>query len=363
MTVRFENVSYRYPGTSSGVSDIDIELKKGEILVIIGPSGSGKSTILKLLAGFIRPDQGRIMIDDTDVSDLSPRDRDLGVVFQSYALFPHMNAWQNVAYPLKVRNVAPEDRRLRAQQAIANVGLADFADRFPATLSGGQQQRVALARALVFEPRALLLDEPLSALDPALRGEMRDEILRVQQQANIATLHVTHDQEEALSLGHRVAVMHSGRILQVATPRALYDHPASRTVAAFVGQANLWPGRVDTAGSVRTPLGLLECRSTQGFAAGDETIVLVRPEYLIPHDTGDESDNANFFNGDIVRDRFLGSLRRYDFKVGDVIVRGETNGRGAFSAVSIPPDAVRLLPPETQRADLQTKRKDTCEQQ
>jgi putative spermidine/putrescine transport system ATP-binding protein len=205
MTVEFEGVSFAYPGTTAGVKDVDLRVEDGELVAVIGASGSGKTTLLSLLAGFLRPQRGRILVDGRDVTGLSPREREMGIVFQSYALFPHMQAWQNVAYPLKVRGVPLAERRKTADEALGMVGLACAGGRAPQTLSGGQQQRVALARALVFRPKALLLDEPLSALDAALRPRVRDEITRVQRAAGIATLHVTHDQEEALSMGDRVA--------------------------------------------------------------------------------------------------------------------------------------------------------------
>ncbi|MCP5152570.1 MAG: ABC transporter ATP-binding protein [Ectothiorhodospiraceae bacterium] len=341
MTVRFENVTFRYPDRRAGVFDIDLEVADGELLAVIGPSGSGKSTVLKLLAGFLEPESGRILIDGRDVTGTPPRARHLGVVFQSYALFPHMSAWRNVAYPLKVRGVATAERRRRAVDALGKVGLGEFVERMPATLSGGQQQRVALARALVFEPRALLLDEPLSALDMALRAGMRDEIVRVQQDAGIATLHVTHDQEEALSIGHRVAVMQAGRILQVAAPIELYDRPVDRDVAAFVGQANLWPGSVQAEGRVRTALGELQC-ATDGFPVGADVVVMVRPESVLPVEA--DSPGPNRFLGHLAHDRFLGSVRRYDLAVEGGVIRGETRHRMSLSAVRIPPEAVRLLP-------------------
>ncbi|WP_029003072.1 ABC transporter ATP-binding protein [Azorhizobium doebereinerae] len=345
MSVRFENVSFRYPGSTAGVFDIDLEIATGELLAVIGPSGSGKSTLLKLLAGFAVPDAGRILVDGRDVTDLEPHERALGVVFQSYALFPHMSLWRNVAYPLKVRGTPKAERRQRALDALARVGLAEFAERAPTSLSGGQQQRVALARALVFSPRALLLDEPLSALDAALRHGMRDEILRVQRGAGIATLHVTHDQEEALSMGDRVAVMHAGRLIQVAAPRELYDRPASRTVAAFVGHANLWDGEVRAPGRVVTRLGELAC-DTAGFEPGGRTCVLVRPEQVVPLAELPGAARPNVFYGRISEDRFLGAVRRCDLEVGSGLVRIETNIRTAIAAVSIPPEAIRLLPPD-----------------
>ncbi|HJS32629.1 MAG TPA: ABC transporter ATP-binding protein, partial [Alphaproteobacteria bacterium] len=202
-TLILDGVAFAYTGSPFRLTDIELTVAPGELVAVIGASGCGKSTVLKLVAGFLAPHRGRVLVDDADVTAMPPRVRNLGVVFQSYALFPHMTAWENVGYPLKVRGVAAGERRQRALRMLDVVGLSDFAHRRPPELSGGQQQRVALARALVFRPRALLLDEPLSALDAALRIEMRDEIRRLQREHAIATLHITHDQEEALSMADR----------------------------------------------------------------------------------------------------------------------------------------------------------------
>ena len=343
MTLRYENVSFTYPGASSGVFDISLEIGRGELLAIIGASGSGKSTILKLLAGFVKPDRGRILIEGAEVSALPPEARRLGVVFQSYALFPHMRLWENVAYPLKVRGMKKEGRRAQALEMLRRVGMDMRADDLPAALSGGQQQRVALARALVFEPRGLLLDEPLSALDAGLRVEMRDEILRVQRSAGIATLLVTHDQEEALSIADKVAVMREGRLIQLGTPRELYETPVNASVAAFVGQSNLWPGKIAGAGLVETAIGPLACE-THARSPGESVIVFVRPERVEPVDAAGMVEGPGSFSGQAAADRYLGPIRRIDLMVAGGLIRLETHQREPVTAVSIPRDAVRLLP-------------------
>ncbi len=354
MPVRFDAVSFTYPGTRTGVRGVDLAVEDGELVALIGPSGSGKSTCLKLLAGFFYPDHGRINVDGHDVGTLSPERRRLGMVFQNYALFPHMSTLDNVAYPLKVRGVTRAGRRRSAEEMLDRVGLSGFGDRAPKTLSGGQQQRVALARALVFEPRALLLDEPLSALDAGLRVAMRDEIRRVQREAGIATIHVTHDQEEALSIADRVAVMSEGEIVQVGRPDEVYDRPRTRFVARFVGQANFWQGTVCGAYEVDTPIGRLGHRQ-EGARAGDKVLVLVRPERLDLYFEDRETPPPNYFKGQVTQDRFLGSIRRFDFAVEGHVIRVETRDRAAPKAVAIPPDAVRLLPPddnETNKGDV-----------
>src|SRR5437588_4514025 len=242
--VSLEGVGYRYPGTQAGVTDITLDIAPGELVVCLGPSGCGKTTLLRLIAGFIKPDAGAIRLNGEDVSALPTRSRECGVVFQAYALFPHMRVRENVAYPLRVREVAADERRRRAADMLELVGLTGLSDRLPAQLSGGQQPRVALARALVFGPRAPLLDGPPSAPDAATRAAMRDEIRRIQRAQNIATLLITHDQDEALSLADRIVLLNEGRFVQSGSPHEIYDRPADAFIAGFVGRANLLDARV-----------------------------------------------------------------------------------------------------------------------
>ena len=343
MTIALEQVFFRYAPGGAGISNVSLTIAEGELMAVIGPSGCGKSTVLKLIAGFLAPQSGVIALGGRDMGQVPPRQRDLGIVFQSYALFPHMTLAGNVGYPLKLRGIAGAEAASRVSEALAMVGLAHLADRLPRSLSGGQQQRVALARALVFRPRALLLDEPLSALDAAMRGEMRDEIRRLQQLHGIATLHITHDQEEALSMADRVTVMREGQVLQTGTPREIYRRPASHAVAAFVGHANLMEGEALDATHVRTPLGPLKTQP-HGFAAGAQVSVLIRPEAIRPGAAG----GVNAFAGSIARDRFLGSLRRYDFATAaGVTLLVETDDPAAEPThVELPPDAVQVIAPD-----------------
>ncbi len=340
MSVATEAVSYAWPGSASGVRGVDLRIAPGELVAVIGPSGCGKSTLLKLIAGFLAPDSGRVLLDGRDATGVPPRRRDLGIVFQAYALFPHMTALDNVAWPLGRGGVPLASPRRRAAEMLERGGLSAHAGHRPGALSGGQQQRVALARALVFGPRALLLDEPLSALDAALRVSMRDEIRRLQQESGIATLHITHDQEEALSIADRVAVMREGRILQCAAPRELYARPATRSVAGFVGHANLWEATVLDEGSLRTPIGTVRADAS-GFVPGSAVAVLVRPERVRP---GGAPDGVNQFPGRIARDRFLGSFRRIDLAVPGGVIVIDTASDMVPEAVHIPPDAVQVLP-------------------
>ncbi|PPD15540.1 MAG: ABC transporter ATP-binding protein [Methylobacterium sp.] len=341
MTVSLDRVSFTYSSGGAGLEDISLDIREGELLAVIGPSGCGKSTILKLIAGFLIPQSGRITIGGEDMTQVPPRKRDLGIVFQNYALFPHMTLAANVGYALKLRQVPAAEAGERVREALGMVGLGHLADRLPRSLSGGQQQRVALARALVFRPRALLLDEPLSALDATLRGEMRDEIARLQRLHGIATLHITHDQEEALSMAHRVAVMRDGRILQVDTPERLYARPVSRAVAAFVGQANLLDGVVIDPLNVRTPIGNLAC-GAHAFPRGMAVTVLIRPEAIRPVES---AAGPNRFAGSITRDRFLGALRRFDFTLANgVRLTLETDRHVAPpGAIELPPAAVQVI--------------------
>jgi putative spermidine/putrescine transport system ATP-binding protein len=225
-------------GPVRAVEDLDLEIKDGEFFSMLGPSGSGKTTVLRLFAGFERPTSGRILLGDTDVTDLPPYLRDVNTVFQDYAIFPHMNVLANVEYGLRVKRVERRERRRRAEEALAAVRLEGYAERRPHQLSGGQRQRVALARALVNRPTVLLLDEPLGALDLKLRREMQLELKQIQRDVGITFVFVTHDQEEALSMSDRVAVFNEGRVEQVATPVELYERPASSFVAGFVGTSN-----------------------------------------------------------------------------------------------------------------------------
>ena len=284
--VRFEGVEKSYGvGASPAVRHLDLDVRRGELLCLLGPSGSGKTTTLMMLAGFEQPTRGRILLEGRDVVRLPAHRRNLGVVFQSYALFPHMSVAENVAFPLEVRGVRRAERDARARRALDTVRLGTFGDRRPGQLSGGQQQRVALARALVFEPPMVLLDEPLGALDKSLREEMQFEIRRLHRELGVTMMYVTHDQSEALTLSDRVAVFRAGRIRQVAPPRQLYERPADGFVAGFVGENNRLPGLVLAADGeecrVRLDCGpTVAARTGPGIERGGRCAVAVRPERI-----------------------------------------------------------------------------------
>ena len=337
--VSLERVSYRYAGTQAGVFDVSLDIAPGELVVCLGPSGCGKTTLLRLIAGFLRPDSGSIRLNGEDVGALPTRERECGVVFQAYALFPHMRVWENVAYPLRVREVALDERRRRAAEMLELVGLSGLSERLPAQLSGGQQQRVALARALVFGPRALLLDEPLSALDAATRVAMRDEVRRIQREHSIATLLITHDQDEALSLADRIVLQREGRIVQTGTPLEIYDAPADAFVAGFVGRANLLDGTVIDGQTVETPIGRLVTQP-HGRTPGAALKLLVRPERL---EVARAPTGENVFAARVLRDRFFGATRQVEVAAGTGRLEIETAMRDHVERVRVPREAIQFL--------------------
>jgi iron(III) transport system ATP-binding protein len=304
-SVSIENVSFGYGGAPV-LDGVSLEVEPGEYFCFLGPSGSGKTTLLRLVAGFGTPSAGRIKIGGKDVTHLPPWERNLGMVFQSYALWPHMTVAKNVAFGLERRKLSRAEISRKVDAALARVGLSHLAARRPSQLSGGQQQRVALARTLVIEPSVLLLDEPLSNLDAKLRIEMRVELKRLQRELGITTIYVTHDQEEANAAAGRIAVLDGGKIQQIGSPVDMYDHPANRFVAAFLGTANLLEGKIEgdrfLAGSV-----VLDAIS----APTGPACISIRPQHIAvqPSGTG--------FPGVVEEREFLGETTRYRIKAGE----------------------------------------------
>ncbi|WP_077049147.1 ABC transporter ATP-binding protein [Pseudomonas sp. KK4] len=292
--VQLEKLGKRY-GDIDAVVATDLSVEKGEFVSLLGPSGCGKTTTLQMIAGFVEVTSGRIVLDGRDITHAKPASRGLGVVFQSYALFPHMSVKDNVAFGLRMRKVPNAEIQQRVDRVLKLVRLNQHAERYPRELSGGQRQRVALARALVIQPPVLLLDEPLSNLDANLREEMQFEIRRIQREVGITTLMVTHDQSEALSISDRVVVMQAGRITQIDAPYILYEHPRTEFISGFVGKANLLPGERDTAGVVRV------C----SHGAGELTLSL-RPEKIDLRQAG-----AGRLQGKVSSRFFLGSQWLY----------------------------------------------------
>ena len=282
--LRFDHVRRSFDGRVDVVHDLTLDVARGEFLTLLGPSGSGKTTTLMMLAGFERPDGGEILLDGAPITLLPPHRRNIGVVFQSYALFPHMTVAENIAFPLQVRGATRTQQRERVRRALDMVRLSDLADRMPSQLSGGQQQRVALARALVFEPRLVLLDEPLGALDRALREEMQAEIRHLHAALGVTMVYVTHDQAEALRLSDRIAVMAGGTLRQVGTPAALYETPHDAFVAGFLGESNFLPGTVaaieDDIVLVRLDCGVLAEALAGTLQPNQRCQIAVRPERI-----------------------------------------------------------------------------------
>jgi len=302
------------------IDDVSLTLGRGEFLTLLGPSGSGKTTTLLTVAGLIEPTAGSILLDSRPIDALPPYRRDIGVVFQSYALFPHLTAARNVAFPLEMRGVPRADIDRRVARALMLVGLPDQAARYPRELSGGQQQRVALARAMVFEPKILLMDEPLGALDRKLREQMQLEIMRLHRELGISVVYVTHDQEEALVMSDRIAVFNRGRIEQIGPATELYEKPATRFVAGFLGESNFFPATVAEAthGYCRLNGGTLRLRARDsGLPVGTRAVVAVRPERMQIADGAGDPGDENGVTGMLSDVIYLGRSRRYVVRLGD----------------------------------------------
>ncbi|SRR5579871_60226 len=331
-------------GETPAVIDLSLELASGELVALLGPSGCGKTTTLRMVAGFETPTAGRVLLADRDLTDAPPERRNCGMVFQNYALFPHLTVEQNVAFGLEMRAVERAEIRRRVADILGKVGLAGLGGRYPRQLSGGQQQRTALARALVVNPSVLLLDEPLANLDAKLREEMRFYIRSLQREFHITTLYVTHDQAEALVLADRVAILMGGVLQQYGRPEDVYHRPRSAAVAGFIGLTNLIPGRVRTRAAGRvvvdTVLGLVTAAGDPALREGAEVLLSVRPEQLdLVRPGAAPQDGANVLRGTVRERTFLGSLA--DFRVdvdGGVVLRVQ----GRPSAMERAGDAVAV---------------------
>jgi spermidine/putrescine transport system ATP-binding protein len=354
-SVALRDVTKRF-GDFTAVDGLDLDLSRGEFFTLLGPSGCGKTTTLRMIAGFERPSAGQIQIEGEDVAALPPHRRPTNTVFQSYALFPHLSVEDNVAFGLKRRKIGKDEIAARVSAELERVGLAAEAKRRPSQLSGGMQQRVALARALVNLPKVLLLDEPLGALDLKLRKGLQIELKRIQREVGITFVYVTHDQEEALTMSDRIAVMNRGKVEQIGVPEDVYERPATTFVAGFIGVSNLMPATVDSPGEVRLDAGKTIAAETDGFSPGDRCHAVVRPEKLrVLGADGNGADDASRVEGIVESSLYLGTSTQIAVDLGDevrmtVLVpnadeaeRQRLPGGGARVALSWEPEHMHLV--------------------
>ncbi|MDQ7247665.1 ABC transporter ATP-binding protein [Dongia sedimenti] len=310
-------------GAIAALDNVSLKFVEGELFGLLGPSGSGKTTLLRAVAGFIDLDHGQVLLDGEDIGPIPVHKRDIGMVFQNYALFPHMTVFDNVAFGLSVRKMPAGEIKSRVDEILGLVRLGGLQERKPKQLSGGQQQRVALARALVTRPKVLLLDEPLGALDKHLREEMQVELRRIQREVGITTIFVTHDQEEAMTLSDRIAIMNQGRIEQLGPPLDVYEHPINRFAAGFLGVANFLEGRVVSVSGnearIDLKLGGQAVAPADGYRAGDSAVLAVRPE-KIGVDAGGRSAGVNQLSGKVIGAVFSGSSTTYRVQVDDQVI-------------------------------------------
>jgi iron(III) transport system ATP-binding protein len=329
--LRLMNLGKQF-GRTMAVENLDLAIHDGEIMTLLGPSGCGKTTTLRCIAGLLKPDEGEIYLGEKRITDLPPEKRGVGLVFQNYALWPHMTVFQNLGFGLQLKGVSREKARKRIDDALAMVRLSGFEERYPRQLSGGQQQRVALARALVIEPSLLLLDEPLSNLDAQLREEMRFEIRELQKKLGVTSVYVTHDQAEALVLSDRIAILHQGQLVQVGTPEEIYNRPGNKFVAGFIGLTSFIEGtvtRFEDGGVyaiVETQDELSIRARAAGLALNQKVTLAIRPEHMEVCDENalPPSPPVNLFQGKVLRGAYLGDIIDYRIQVGNWTLRAHT---------------------------------------
>ncbi|WP_210526155.1 ABC transporter ATP-binding protein [Rubellimicrobium arenae] len=352
--IRLDQLTHSY-GETRAVDNVSLSIAEGEFYSLLGPSGCGKSTTLRMIAGFVTPTSGRILIGGGDVTRLPPERRDIGIVFQNYAIFPHMSVAENIAFGLRLRKVPRAEIDTAVEGALAQVGLSGFGDRYQRNLSGGQQQRVALARVLVTKPRILLLDEPLSALDKALREEMKFWIKDLQQTLGITTIYVTHDQDEALTMSDRIGVMRAGRIEQSGTPREIYEEPASLFVTTFIGQSNVldatYAGAEGPRAAAMVEGRALSAELSHALPRGSAAKLVIRPENVL---MGPEAADRNLTQlpATVIGESYQGAMVRYRLRLGSQELVAERQNQahlarwrpGETVTVGWDPGRARLLP-------------------
>ncbi|MEM4476489.1 MAG: ABC transporter ATP-binding protein [Desulfurococcaceae archaeon] len=352
--VRLEEITKVY-GNVVAADNITLEIRPGELFTFLGPSGCGKTTTLRIIAGFEAPDKGRVFFDEEDVTFKKPYQRNTAMVFQNYALWPHMTVYDNIAYGLRLRKIPEDEVRRRVKWALELVRLEGLENRFPLQLSGGQQQRVALARALVVQPRILLLDEPLSNLDAKLRIEMREEVKRIQRELSITTIYVTHDQLEAMSISDRLAIMDKGRVLQVGTPQEIYFRPRSVFVASFIGRSNMFTGKLVERSNAYAriyvdELGVEVEGVMEDLEPSDKVIAIVRPEDIVVEPLGTSINaNINVLRGTVEFKMFVGEKQELRVKIRDtsLVAYAPKNldlSIGQEVLISFSKDSLRALP-------------------
>jgi putative spermidine/putrescine transport system ATP-binding protein len=346
--LRLEGLQKHF-GDVRAVDNVSAGIGAGEFLTLLGPSGSGKTTTLMMIAGFEQPTAGEIYLDRRPIARLAPYDRNIGMVFQSYALFPHMTVFDNIAFPLRMRRASVGDIQRGVARVLDIVNLGGYGRRYPRELSGGQQQRVALARAIVFSPPLLLMDEPLGALDKQLRGRLQVEIKRIQQELGVTVVYVTHDQEEALVMSDRIAVMNHGRLLQVGTPDELYERPADQFVASFIGETNFVPGTLEATegghGVVAVGAHRVRVPIDRPLTPGTRVHIAVRPEKLalLPPEAPPADPRQNRLSGRVVGRLFVGDFHRYVVEVAGphrVAVKSQNAGGARLFGEGQPADVV-----------------------
>jgi len=354
MYLTLEHITKKFPGRGqeglvTAVDDVSLAIGKGEFFTLLGPSGCGKTTMLRLIAGFEFPTSGRIALDERQLEQVPPNKRDMAMVFQSYAIFPHLTVFENIAYGLRIKKLSQDEVRRRVAQIMTQTKLTGLENRMPNQMSGGQQQRVSLARALVVEPKVLLFDEPLSNLDAKLREEMRFEIRDLQRRLNITSIYVTHDQEEALALSDRIAIMNKGKLAQLGTPEEIYELPRSKFVADFIGLANFLPAQAQSVqdgwASVQVGAHALRVTALPHDAAQQSALIFIRPGDI---KIADENAVENILTGQIVKATYLGEKIDYRVQVDETELRVQTSDAkrravGENVRLYLPPERARLI--------------------